>query len=152
VRAARRKCRACGQLKAATAYAKGRTYCKACCTPKAVAARKLVRARKARSSEVARDSRIRRTYELEPEEYDAILAAQGFACAICRRKPRSRKLQVDHDHLIEKVHGVRKSLRGLLCGQCNGRLLRACGHDPDVLRRAAAYLEDPPARVVLHTA
>ena len=149
--AARQKCRACGITKAATAFAKGRTYCRDCCRPEAVAARKVVRARKARSSTTARNSRIRRTYQLEPHEYDAILAAQGGVCAICGRRPRTRKLHVDHDHLVAEVHGVRVSVRGLLCGNCNSRLLRACSHNPVVLRRAADYLENPPAKHVLGT-
>jgi hypothetical protein len=147
--ATRRTCRACGQKKAATAFASGRTYCRECCRPEAVAARRAAKAKKQKAATAARNSRIRRTYELEPEEYDALLAAQGGACAICRRKPRTRKLHVDHDHLIARLHGVRDSIRGLLCGNCNSRLLRAGGHNPTTLRRAADYLENPPARAVL---
>jgi hypothetical protein len=49
------------------------------------------------------------------EQYDAMLAAQGGGCAICGTKPKTRRLDVDHDHKTGRV-------RGLLCHRCNRAL------------------------------
>ena len=59
-----------------------------------------------------------RTYGITLEEYDAILEGQKGTCYICHRKPYRRRLAVDHDHALEK-HGMRYSVRGLLCRTCN---------------------------------
>lgn len=47
-------------------------------------------------------------------------------------------MSVDHDHATSLV-------RGLACKMCNNRLLTAARDDPEILRRAADYLEHPPA-------
>jgi hypothetical protein len=52
---------------------------------------------------------------LSVEEYDAMLKAQGGGCAICGNPPKTRRLDVDHDHKTGKV-------RGLLCHRCNRAL------------------------------
>lgn len=92
--------------------------------------------RKARSDATHR-RRVAKTYGLEPGDYDTLFDAQDGACAICGGRRRQR-LSVDHDHR----DGV---VRGLLCRLCNSRLLTAARDDPDILRAAANYLEDPPA-------
>ena len=132
-----RKCRACGQTKAAADFWAGRTYCKVCCRPEAVAARKLASARKTRRRTTSRDGYVRRTYGLEPADVKAILVQQGGVCPICWRRPKD----IDHDHKTGEI-------RGIPCGTCNRRLLTAARNDPAVLRRAADYLESPPAREV----
>jgi Recombination endonuclease VII len=48
---------------------------------------------------------------LSATEYDALLAKQNGACAICRRRWKER-LCVDHCHLTGMI-------RGLLCRRCN---------------------------------
>ena len=81
-----------------------------------------------------RDYYLRRKYGITLEEYDALLAEQGGACAICRRPPTDGiSLHVDHDHKT----GAR---RALLCFRCNNSL-GDLEDDPDLLRRAAAYLD-----------
>lgn len=135
--AARRKCRACGQVKAATDYWAGRTYCKACCRPEAVAARKLAKTKKARSRTTARASYVKRTYGLTADDVAAILAVQGGVCPGCLRRPKD----IDHCHKTDEV-------RGVLCGTCNRRILPSARNDPAILRRLADYLENPPARAV----
>ena len=73
-----------------------------------------------------------RVYGLTVEAYEALLAAQGGVCAICRRPPaadgRQKRLHVDHDHATDAV-------RGLLCSNCNTALGLL---DDDVDRIAAA--------------
>lgn len=85
-----------------------------------------------------------RKYGLTLAEYDSLLASQNFACYICGKAPRSRRLAVDHDHELEKLlifrkdtEPVRHSIRGLLCRACNEYL----GHIKDDPRGAIAMLE-----------
>jgi hypothetical protein len=76
--------------------------------------------------------RLRR-YGVTHEQYAAAVAAQNGRCAACGDECR---LVLDHDHRT----GVP---RGLLCSACNVALgyLR---DDPDRVRGALAYLENPP--------
>jgi hypothetical protein len=71
--------------------------------------------------------------------YDALLAIQGGVCALCGNPPKEggRRLNIDHDH-----RGMLE-LRGLLCFRCNRALPDYV--DAAWLRRAAEYLENPPA-------
>lgn len=87
---------------------------------------------------------IQRTYGITSEEYDALYEAQGGVCAICQRAKGTgrRRLAVDHCHKTGEV-------RGLLCKTDNVYLGRL-RDDPEAFRRAAAYLENPPARKVLN--
>lgn len=69
-----------------------------------------------------RRSHLRRMYGLTPEQYDALLVAQGGVCAICEAASDER-LHVDHDHACcPGKASCGKCIRGLLCGKCN-RLL-----------------------------
>lgn len=90
---------------------------------------------------------LRTRYGISPEEYEAMLIAQGGVCAACGGD-RRYNLHVDHDHAIERARCVRAAVRGLLCKRCNA-LLRDCRDDPTVLDRLAAYLREPPAHSVL---
>lgn len=91
-----------------------------------------------RSKDKARGYYFRVRYGITLEEHTAMLEAQGGLCALCGRPPsgeRNRaRLHVDHDHETGVV-------RRLLCSNCNNGL----GHfrdDPDLLRRAALYIEE----------
>lgn len=93
------------------------------------------------SKDGARADRLRAVFDITPEEYDQILAAQNGGCGICGRPPRDGKRHaVDHDHKTGFV-------RGLLCFMCNKRVLGA--RSADVLIKTAAYVTDPPARKAL---
>lgn len=80
-----------------------------------------------------RDHQIRTLYDLEPEEWDAMLIAQSGRCYIC--EDPMLKPFVDHNHITNKV-------RKLLCKPCNDFIHR---EDPDLLRAGAAYLEEHAA-------
>lgn len=125
-------CQRCGKRKGPN-QALGK-HCATCC-------RQLARER----SRAAHDCYLRRTYGITAAEYDAIKAAQGGVCYICRRaNGASRRLSVDHDHALRG----RESVRGLLCRPCNDLL----GHLRDDLEAAARigqYLTVPPAWAVL---
>lgn len=80
-----------------------------------------------------REIHPRNKFGLTPEEYDAILAAQGGVCALCERPPMPGiSLHVDHDHGTGEI-------RGLLCVRCNNAL-GLFREDPDLLERAARYV------------
>jgi hypothetical protein len=112
-------CRGCQETKAlvefpASARARDGRYfrCKAC------------------ASAIARRDYFKRTYGMAEADVQALAAAQGGLCAICRVAPA---VHVDHDHATGTV-------RGMLCFPCNA----AVGHlrdDPQVVRQAAVYLE-----------
>lgn len=86
--------------------------------------------------------RVRRAVLISDADYARLLEAQGGVCAICGHPPKRVKLNTDHDH------GTRKRVvRGLLCHRCN-RYLPAWIR-PAWLRKAADYLERPPALAVL---
>ena len=74
--------------------------------------------------------RLRRRHGLSRQDYEALLAKQGGACAICRQSPRE-PLVVDRARVDGRV-------RGLLCRRCKAAI--TCFHeDPRLLRRASAY-------------
>ena len=103
------------------------------------------RAERLRAAAARHDSYVASTYGVSPGFYARMYAAQGGRCAICRRATgRAKRLAVDHDHRLTGE----ASVRGLLCGPCNDVLAHARS-DPEMLRRAARYLEDPPAQRVL---
>ncbi|MGZ4508989.1 MAG: endonuclease VII domain-containing protein [Blastococcus sp.] len=75
----------------------------------------------------SRTYHLKRRYGITAEEADALLAAQGGLCAICRAAPA---VHVDHDHVTGAV-------RALLCFNCNGGLGQF--KDNPVALHAAAY-------------
>lgn len=81
-----------------------------------------------------RENWIWQNYGLLPQQWDALYDQQLGRCAICLiTLAEVKKICVDHDHVTGRV-------RGLLCHGCNV----AIGHlqdDPDLLRRAAEYVE-----------
>lgn len=83
---------------------------------------------------------------LEPVEIQAALERQAFKCMICGRGNRGMSWQVDHDHLVALKHnhpantGCRRCFRGILCQTCNTALGNFL-EDPEMLRRAATYIE-----------
>ena len=83
-----------------------------------------------------RERELRRRYGLSLADFDAILAHQGGACAICRARFTGTP-HVDHDHDTRVV-------RGLLCSGCN-RGLGCFDDDVDIMQAAIDYLERDPS-------
>lgn len=74
-----------------------------------------------RNPDYSHVSHLRQHYGLTQAGYAELLARQNGVCAICKKPPKVRRLNVDHDH--DDGH-----VRGLLCGSCNtfiGRFERA---------------------------
>lgn len=69
---------------------------------------------------------------ISQEEYDALLQAQNYSCAICgiAAEETARGLNVDHSHYTHKI-------RGLLCVQCNLGL----GYFKDNVQRLQTAIE-----------
>jgi hypothetical protein len=67
---------------------------------------------------VERDRQYRKRYGITLRDYEAMLAKQGGACAICGSRaagPKQQAFAVDHCHDTLTV-------RGLLCITCNAKL------------------------------
>ena len=102
------------------------------------------------ASSKAHAKRVLDTYSITADQYAAILAAQGGACYICRRKPGLKRLACDHDHsCCPGPVSCGKCVRGLLCRSCNRDVLGHLKDDVAALQRAIDYLTNPPARKVL---
>jgi hypothetical protein len=89
-------------------------------------------------------SNLRYKYRLSMEAYEALLDAQGGACAICKvdtpTDVRTSRFHVDHDHACcPGTRSCGKCVRGLLCHACN-TALGNFQDDPERLRAALAYL------------
>lgn len=93
----------------------------------------------------AHGSMVQRVYGISREEYAALFKAQHGRCYICRERPRSKRLAVDHDHKTGKV-------RGLLCADnewgCNYAIIGKM-KDAEMAWRAWQYLVNPPADKVI---
>ncbi len=83
--------------------------------------------------ELKRRQNLKSRYDIEPEEYDFLLAIQGGTCAICRKLPDDEQLCVDHDHAT-------RAIRGLLCRRCNSGIA-VFGDSAKGVERALKYLE-----------
>lgn len=83
-----------------------------------------------------------KTMGLTPEEFDAMLAAQGGRCAICRtNRPGGKgRWHIDHDHACcGRSKACKGCIRGLLCLACNVSI-GYMAEDPARLIAAADYL------------
>lgn len=88
--------------------------------------------RKKDSAAALHRRKIKMKYKMTIETYEAMVADQNGACAICNKVPHQKRLSVDHCHTTGKV-------RGLLCNYCN----IAIGHLGDGalgVQRALDYL------------
>lgn len=91
-------------------------------------------------------SRVRNEFGIMPSEYHHLLELQGGRCAICRGRPTTARLAIDHDHrCCKKPPFCGKCTRGLLCSRCNHELLGAAHDSVQILVNAVAYLKRPPA-------
>jgi hypothetical protein len=90
------------------------------------------------NSAAAHSARIEKVYGLDRDGYDELLRLQGGKCAICRARPTSKRLAVDHDHKTGAV-------RGLLCSRCNHDLMGAAWDSHAMAKALLGYIEAPPA-------
>ncbi len=147
------RCTKCGDEKPADEFfadprkRNGRySWCKACCAQRTRDADKAKGAahstrwrRKYPEKALAASCRHKlKKYGLTHEDYDGMMQAQNGRCLICDRELDRKQHSitvacVDHCHETGRV-------RSLLCRRCN-QSLGQFEDDPDLLRRAADYLE-----------
>lgn len=88
-----------------------------------------------------KNANLKKNFGITLADYEAMHAAQGGLCAICKQPERIRqkyglkRLAVDHDHVTGKV-------RGLLCQRCN-QMIGHGADDVELLRKAIEYLQPP---------
>lgn len=89
------------------------------------------------------NTKLKGSFGITLEQYNQILAIQNGVCAICRTATNGsrKRWAVEHDHASGRI-------RGLCCGACNS-LLGFARDSRELLERAIAYLENPPAAAVL---
>lgn len=85
----------------------------------------------------AANRRLLKIYGLTLKDYERQLKFQGGVCAICGRTPKNFRLNIDHNHITNRI-------RGLLCMFCNKFVIGREMVSAEVHRRAAAYLDSPP--------
>lgn len=85
------------------------------------------------------DAIIRRQYGISMDDFNKLINIQNSSCAICSKPIEAlrRRMNIDHCHETNKV-------RGILCTGCNTGLGHL-GDNIDGLKKAIAYLENPPA-------
>ena len=87
----------------------------------------------------SRERHYRRIYGLRPGDKEALLAAQGGGCAICKRQDPGNPRGWCTDHNPRKKKGDFGFVRGILCHACN--LTMRLDTTPALLRQIADYLE-----------
>jgi len=112
-------CAGCQSWRDVVDFGKKATQCRACV------------------SAAQHDARVAKVYGLTPAEYDELLKLQGGKCAICRARPRSKRLAVDHDHATGAV-------LGLLCSRCNHDLKGAAWDSAAMALALWHYMNTPP--------
>ena len=90
-------------------------------------------------------SRVKNEFGIDAATYHHLFELQAGRCAICRGRPKSKRLAVDHDHsCCKKPPLCGRCTRGLLCSRCNHDLLGAAHDSIQILENAVAYLATPP--------
>lgn len=99
----------------------------------------------------ARSRYLTATYSISPEFYDALFEHQGGRCGWCQlAMGKTTTLPVDHDHkCCPGATSCGECVRGLLCHDCNTFLGFRMRDNPEVIKRGARYLKEPPAQALL---
>lgn len=88
---------------------------------------------------IVRNGYLKRTYGIDEDEYERLLALQDYGCAICQKKTDTvlghgvnKMMAVDHNHQTGQI-------RGILCENCN-RALGLFNDNKQSLQNAINYL------------
>ncbi len=88
-----------------------------------------------------RSTVLKYRYGITQDQEYALHMAQNECCPICTLPLGETTISLDHDHVTGEI-------RGLLHRKCNAAL-GYLGDDIENVRRAVAYLDNPPGRTVL---
>jgi len=128
-------CPSCNQTKEMPQFWKGQSSCILCC-------KEAQRTRwQSRTPQKRLEQHLKYKYGITPSQFLEMWNNQVGRCAICESglpdllvyENRRRGYAIDHDHNTGTV-------RGILCTECNS-VLGLAGDSPDILRRAADYLD-----------
>ena len=86
-----------------------------------------------------KDYNLRKRYGITLDQFESILAAQGNVCAVC--KQGDKVFCLDHNHKTLKV-------RGILCLNCNLRVIGGARDQDHKLINAAEYVQRNPSDLV----
>jgi len=96
------------------------------------------------NSEKVREARYKNRCGLSLEDIENLMEDQDYECPICQDEMDiewAKSWHVDHDHsCCSGKQACGKCTRGILCMHCN-QMLGQAKDNPDVLRKAADYLE-----------
>lgn len=89
------------------------------------------------------DHYLKQTYKMSREQYNEMLERQGNRCAICRSsEPGGKNWHVDHDHsCCPGRYTCGDCTRGLLCKECNTKIVDVAENKMHLLEKALEYLE-----------
>jgi hypothetical protein len=96
-----------------------------------------------------RERKLSQKYNINLNDFENMLFIQNYNCLFCKQKLIDTNTQVDHNHSIENK---RKSVRGLLCKNCNtslGFYEKIRDLWPEKVPCLEEYLNNPPAQKVL---
>ena len=123
-------CAACGEKDDGTNfYQSSWSYCKECTRKRN---REQYAANKEQYKRRARNAELKRLYGITLDQYEEMLAAQDYKCAVCGGNSKWGKLSVDHNHNTGKV-------RGLLCEKCN-RAIGLLNDNAELAYKLGEYL------------
>jgi len=96
-------------------------------------------------------------YGITETEYNKLLDYSDNKCYICGNPPKTRALNIDHDHRQEKKlkkegKSLGRSVRGILCFWCNSHLISKTGDKENAVElflKAAEYIKNPPAKKII---
>lgn len=139
-----RRCSNCGIVKPLSDFYRAYPYCKTCTK---VWRRDYYEKNEKGAQKSDEDRKrlrqlyLKRNFNLSQEEYEGLLQQQDGVCAICgqpehyinKGSQQPSFLAIDHCHQTGYI-------RELLCRSCNA-LLGNAHDDPEILRKAADYLE-----------
>jgi hypothetical protein len=133
--------------------ARGAGHPPPCATPEAMERQRQRQAASLRPYDPVASARWRRAhrfvrYGLTQADFDRLLEAQGYACAMGGEPfEEDQAIFIDHDHACcpDEKSSCGKCVRGLLCFTCN----TALGHIERRYDLARAYLDSPPGRMVI---
>lgn len=135
-------CKSCNIDKDSSQFRKYRRSCKECNNKWAVEYHKKNKQKcyesnrrwRERNRDWQKNRDLKLKFGIDLSQYTEMLQKQDGVCAICHQEDPSFQLSVDHCHTTGKI-------RGLVCGNCNNKVLWTVENRRELIDRAIQYLE-----------